>query len=95
MESSKKTTVRDIAQIDTHVSKAVSFVERAQKNGLTVIAVHETDDISENIHHLLEYTLKEHPDLSGIYAATGSILPSHFDNNELYSDGNDYRTDIP
>lgn len=165
-------------QIDTHISKAVSFVERAQKNGLTVVAVHETDDVSENIRHLLEHTLKEHPDLSGIYAATGSIepimqcfwdtpssdlpyivatdvyesvktnmkngkvsatifqnqmlmgrlsvehaynyivqktsysispqplpshiyvtphllLPSHFDNNELYSDGNDYRTDIP
>ena len=62
-------------QIDTHVSKAVSFVERAQKNGLAVVAVHETGDVSKTIRRHLESTLRDHPDLAGIYAATGSSEP--------------------
>ena len=62
-------------QIDTHIGKAVAFVERAQKNGLNVVAVHETGDVSKAIRDCIEDTIKEHPDLSGIYAATGNIEP--------------------
>lgn len=62
-------------QIDTHVNKTSAFVERAQKNGLNVVAIHETGDLTENIRLFLEKTFLEHPDVLGIYAATGSIEP--------------------
>jgi hypothetical protein len=41
------------------------------------------------------YSISPTPLPSHIYVTPHLLLPSHFDNNELYSDGNDYRTDIP
>ena len=60
-------------KLDTHISKAVAFVERAAELGLFVTDVCETEDDPDIIAHCVNRIYENNPDVGGIYVATGSV----------------------
>ena len=60
-------------KLDTHISKAVSFVERATEIGLLVTDVYETEDDPDTISLCLKRIYEKNKDVGGIYVATGSV----------------------
>lgn len=71
--SGKVTVLMGSKLLDTHISKTIAFVERARELGLTVTEVHETGDDPEVMAECVKHTYAAHPDLKGIYIATGGI----------------------
>ena len=61
-------------KLDTHVSKAFAFIERACALGMSVTGIYETGDEAEIISACMKRVYDQHPDLGGIYVATGSIV---------------------
>lgn len=71
-KNAKITALVGSKDFDTHSRKISAFSDRAKELGLSVCAVHETGDEPKVMADCVRKTLRENPDLGGIYIATGN-----------------------
>ena len=62
-------------EMSAHMDKANAFLDRARELGLDPVAMYETLDNSDVVVQSLDRMQADHPDVSGIFVATGITRP--------------------